>query len=43
MVNFESIEKDICVIFIHGMCRTIIDNYFATIWGEFLAEKNLNY
>ncbi len=27
MVHFESRKKDICVICIHGMCGTIIDNY----------------
>ena len=26
MVHFNSDEKNICVIFIHGMCQTIIDN-----------------
>ncbi len=31
MVHFESKEKDICVICIHGMCGTIIDNYFAIL------------
>ena len=29
MVHFESQEQDICVIFIHGMCQTIMDNYFG--------------
>lgn len=27
MVHFNSKDKDICIIFIHGMCQTIIDNY----------------
>lgn len=43
MVHFESKEKDICVIFIHGMCGTIIDNYFATVWGKLLSEKNIGF
>lgn len=43
MVHFEGMEKDICVICIHGMCGTIIDNYFATVWGKFLAEKNIGF
>lgn len=43
MVHFESNKKDICVICIHGMCGTIIDNYFATVWGKFLAEKNIGF
>lgn len=43
MVHFESSEKDICVICIHGMCGTIIDNYFATVWGKLLAEKGIGF
>lgn len=43
MVHFESRKKDICVICIHGMCGTIIDNYFATVWGKLLAEKNIGF
>lgn len=43
MVHFESNQKDICVVFIHGMCGTIIDNYFATIWGKLLAENNIGF
>lgn len=43
MVHFESKEKDICVICIHGMCGTIVDNYFATVWGKLLSEKNIGF
>lgn len=43
MVHFESNKKDICVICIHGMCGTIIDNYFATVWGKLLSEKNIGF
>lgn len=43
MVHFDSKEKDICVIFIHGMCQTIIDNYFATVWGNILVENNIGF
>ena len=43
MVHFESIEKDICVICIHGMCGTIVDNYFATVWGKMLSNKNIGF
>ena len=42
MVHFESKEKDVCVICIHGMCGTIIDNYFATVWGKILSENNID-
>ncbi len=43
MVHFESKEKDICVLCIHGTCGTIIDNYFATVWGKLLAENNIGF
>lgn len=43
MVHFNSQEKDICVVFIHGMCQTIIDNYFATVWGNILIENNIGF
>lgn len=43
MVHFNSKEKDICVIFIHGMCQTIIDNYFATVCGNILSENNIGF
>ncbi len=43
MIHFESKEKDICIICVHGMCQTIIDNYFATVWGKLLSEKNIGF
>lgn len=43
MVHFESSKKDICVVCIHGMCGTIIDNYFATVWGKLLSQKNIGF
>lgn len=43
MVHFESNKKDICVICIHGMCETIIDNYFATVWGKLLAKNDIGF
>lgn len=43
MIHFSSDEKDICVIFIHGMCQTIIDNYFVTVWGNILVENNIGF
>ncbi len=39
MVHYSTIEKDICVIFVHGMCQTIIDNYFAIVCGNLLSEN----
>ena len=43
MVHFNTNEKDICVIFVHGMCQTIIDNYFAIVCGNTLSEKNIGF
>lgn len=43
MVHFESDKKDICIICIHGMCGTIVDNYFATVWGKYLQEKDIGF
>ena len=43
MVHFESKEKNVCVICVHGMCGTIIDNYFATVWGKYLSSNNIGF
>ena len=43
MVHFESNKKDICVMCIHGMCGSIIDNYFATVWGKMLSKKDIGF
>lgn len=43
MIHFDSDVKDICVIMIHGMCGTIVDNYFATVWGEMLSKNNIGF
>mgnify|MGYP003183856948 CR=1 FL=1 len=43
IIHFESNKKDICVIFIHGMCGTIIDNYFATVWGKILSKNGIGF
>lgn len=43
MIHFNSNEKDICVIFIHGMCQTILDNYFATVCGNILSKNNIGF
>lgn len=40
---FEAKDKDICVVLVHGMCGTIIDNYFATVWGSKLSENNIGF
>lgn len=32
-----------CVIFIHGMCQTIVDNYVTTVWGNIFSENNIGF
>lgn len=43
MVHFGCSKKDVCVIFVHGMCQTIIDNYFATVWGNMLSMEGFGF
>ena len=43
MVHYGTIEKDVCVIFVHGMCQTIIDNYFAIVCGNLLSENKIGF
>jgi len=43
LIHFNCQKKDICVVFIHGMCQTIIDNYFATVCGGILQENNIGF
>lgn len=43
MVHFDGKDKDICVIFIHGMCQTIIDNYFTVVLGNALSQKGIGF
>lgn len=41
--HFESSQKDICVVFIHGMYTNVIENYFAVVWGETFAKHNIGF
>ena len=43
MVHFKAKEKDTCVVFVHGMCQTIIDNYFAIVCGNLLSRSNIGF
>ena len=43
MIHYMSNPKDICVIVIHGMCQTILDNYFAVVCGKILSENNIGF
>lgn len=41
IIHFNNNKKDICVIFIHGMCQTILDNYFAIVCRNILVENKI--
>ncbi len=43
IIHYSNEKKDICVIFVHGMCQTIIDNYFAIVLGNFLSEHEIGF
>lgn len=43
MVHYNSENKDICVICIHGMCANFADNYFASVFGKTLVEQQIGF
>ena len=43
MIHYESLEKDICIICVHGMCSNFLNNSFYHVWGEYLSNKNIGY
>lgn len=43
MIHYDSIEKDICIICIHGMCSNFLNNSFYHIWGEYLSNNNIGF
>ncbi len=40
---YNSSSKDICVVFIHGMDGNIINNYFITVWANYLEENHISF
>lgn len=42
-VHWQSDNKDICVICIHGMSGNIIENYFAHVIGNKLSENKIGF
>lgn len=41
--HWSAQNKDICVICIHGQSRNIIEDYFATIWGNVLSKNGIGF
>ncbi len=42
-IEYESQQKDLCILFIHGMSGNFIENYFASVLGEELAKENIGF
>ena len=43
MAHFDSGERDICVVFNHGMTGSITGSYFATVWADKLNENGVGF
>jgi alpha-beta hydrolase superfamily lysophospholipase len=41
-VHYETENKEICVLLLHGMAGNIIDNYFGEVLGEKLNEAGIS-
>jgi len=42
-IHYDSADKNLCVLFIHGMSGNFIENYFAHILGEKLQNENIGF
>lgn len=40
---FNSGDKEICILFVHGQAQSIIDNHFAYIIGKKLSNNNISF
>lgn len=43
MIHYESLEKDICIVCVHGMCSNFLNNSFYHIWGEYVSNNNIGF
>jgi len=43
MIHYGANQKEACVVFIHGMCQTILDNYFAVVCGNALSKNGIGF
>jgi len=42
-VQYEPEAKDVCVLFVHGMSGNMIENYFADLLGQRLAQSGIGF
>lgn len=40
---FNSLKKDICILFIHGQAQSILNNKFAYKLGKYLNKKGISF
>lgn len=40
---FDSLKKDICVLFIHGQAQSILNNSFAYKIGKYLSSRGISF
>jgi alpha-beta hydrolase superfamily lysophospholipase len=43
MVHYDSGERDLCVIYTHGMAENIVEDGFARIWAEKLSSGGIGF
>ncbi len=41
--HWDVSDKEICVVCIHGQGGNIIENYFATVWGDILSQNGIGF
>lgn len=41
--HYDCGKRDCCVVMIHGMNGSIIDNYFANVWGELFTKNDISF
>jgi len=41
--HYDSDRRDYCIVMIHGMNGSIIDNYFANVWGELFVKNKISF
>lgn len=40
---FDSLSKDICILFIHGQAQSIVNNLFAYMLGKYFSHNNISF
>jgi len=43
LVHFDTGDRELCVIYIHGMAENLVEDSFARTWAKTLAEQNVGF